>query len=322
MTATGAADALLSHTWKADEEVVDDGTWEHQPGPITRMVDDTIWSTTVNVPAHAGDLFQSHRKAALPDTKDSAPCDAVVHEFVLNAHSAERVNTELRVWGAAEYMSGREGTPGKSSVGGYHSEVDIFRATKVDAWYRSVHDVVLAALSCVEPGWCGAGEDAAECTADVAGWLNVSRRLDYNTMHGHGGCVWSCVYYADDGAAPDPRATTRSRTRVREGAAAASPPLSEDERSGLLGALLLRTRPDPLVQAFEFTPLAPNPGRLLIFPAHLQHAVMPRALRCPPIPLSAPPWALSLRISVAMNAYAPKTFRPGAYCLGGVLVSR
>ena len=63
-------------------------------------------------------------------------------------------------------------------------------------------------------------------------------------------------------------------------------------------------------------------GFLLVISAHLQHAVMPRALRRAPTPLSVLPWALSLRISVAMNVYVPGTFGPGAFCFGGVIFSR
>ena len=328
MAAQEAAAALLSHTWRAGDVVDDNGGWERQPGRMTRMHDD-IWGASTSgarQPHLTQTAFQSHRMAVLPDTKGGARIDSVVHEFTLDATSAEHVNAALRVRGESEYMSGREGV-GKSSVGGYHSEVEMFRATRTDAWYRHVHDVVLAALSVVEPGWRSAGEGVGECTADIAGWLNASRRLDYNIIHGHDGCVWSCVYYVDDGSTADPKTTapfnfTRSRKkRDREESPGTLPPLSDDETSGLLGALLLRTRPDPLVPAFEFTPLTSSPGRLLIFPAHLQHAVMPRALRRPPVPLSAPPWALSLRISIAMNAYRPNTFTPGAFVVGGVLVN-
>jgi hypothetical protein len=331
MNAHDAAAALLSHTWIADDEESGSGTWKRHQGPISRM-DDNIWDTSAAGADRQTLMFQSHRIAAFPDTKAGAPCDAVVHEFTLDAQRAELVNAVLREHGDSEYYSGRE-SAGKSAVGGYHGEVEIFRAAKPDAWYRTVHDIVLAALSVVEPRWRGDvdHEGASEGTApDVSGWLNASRRLDYNSLHSHEGpgCVWSCVYYAYDGSEPDPRTLapsnfTRSRKRAREGLAGAAPPLlSDDERSGLLGALLLRTRPQPLVQSYSFTPITPSAGRLVIFPAHLQHAVMPRALRCAPVPLSVVPWALSLRISVAMNAYAPGTFGPGAVCFGSVLFTR
>jgi hypothetical protein len=328
MNAHEAAEALLSHTWS--EEVGGSSTWKRHPGPISRL-DDNVWGTSAAGADGKTPLFQSHRSASFPDTKDGAPTHAVVHEFFLDAQRAKLVNASLCDHGDSEYYSGRD-SAGKSAVGGYHSEVEIFRAAKADAWYRPVHDIVLSALSVVEPGWCGDADDGcvSECTADVSGWLNASRRLDYNSLHCHEGpgCVWSCVYYADDGSAPDPRTLapsnfTRSRKRAREGMAGAAPPLlSDDERSGLLGALLLRTRPQPLVQSYSFTPIAPIAGRLVIFPAHLQHAVMPRALRRAPTPLSVLPWALSLRISVAMNVYVPGTFGPGAFCFGGVIFSR
>ena len=81
--------------------------------------------------------------------------------------------------------------------------------------------------------------------------------------------------------------------------------------AALAGALLLQTRPEPTTLAYSVLPIAPVPGELWLFPLHVTHAVMPRAMPSPegtPGPLGgslrpSPPPGGHLRISVACNIY-------------------
>ena len=252
------ASSLITH------KATMDGKWMRLPGHAERM-DEPNWSS------HTCDhsIFESHFSAVVPDTHNDNPVWATVHCFALPANTAHDVNGSLHAIGTQRYS--RFDGVARSNEGGYHSESTRFHADDQLAWYRGVHDVVLAAISIVEPSWRveaephGDHDDASACDAEVFGWLNASRAHDFNNLHAHPRCTWACVYYVDDGAGQGDTPGTPANS-------------GEEADDELLGALLLQTRPEPESDEFAFLPIRPQSGRLWLFPAHMPHAVMPRAI--------------------------------------------
>jgi uncharacterized protein (TIGR02466 family) len=107
-------------------------------------------------------------------------------------------------------------------------------------------------------------------------WANVSPAGSINQNHCHPGCVWSAVYYIDDGGDPEGGSLTLLDPRYPMNRMMA-PDLRFADKTG-------RTED---VQV-KVTPL---PGKLVVFPAWLTHGVKPH---------DGP----RDRISVAMNVMA------------------
>mmetsp|Transcript_15985 Transcript_15985/g.29067 ORF Transcript_15985/g.29067 Transcript_15985/m.29067 type:complete len:84 (+) Transcript_15985:205-456(+) len=80
--------------------------------------------------------------------------------------------------------------------------------------------------------------------------------------------------------------------------------MRERQQRSTPGALLLRTQMKPFTQEFGVFEIEPCPGRLVLFPGYVPHAVLPRCIgpasavaKSEKETLDAP----SLRISVACN---------------------
>ena len=233
----------------------------------------------------------------------------------------------------------------RSNQGGFHSDSVSFplKADAADAWYRGVHDLVLEAIKVIEPTWRDA---EVYGWLNASGKYDFNCLHDHGSRDG-----WSAVYYAASGAdmapsRPRPAADVPVSTAalslalLRGGAPnsellmaqsiadlraiaarhgisllAAEGDLRETSalsaEAALAGALLLQTRPEPTTLAYSVLPIAPVPGELWLFPLHVTHAVMPRAMPSPegtPGPLGgslrpSPPPGGHLRISVACNIY-------------------
>jgi hypothetical protein len=285
-----SAIALLSHSSKSSK-----GIWRVRPGSQTRS--EIALKQQPHSNTHHGaatTAFTSHRSVTLPDTCNGHATAAYVHQFVLPPGRAEEINRTLRLRAATKY-GGSDGLQ-LTNEGGYHSTGEIFDRGASDVWYRQAHDLVLSAMAIIEPDWAQGSADVAN-SLEVTGWLNASGAHDFNRLHHHGEeCVWSAIYYADDGAGSD-----------RPGA-----PLG-DADDGLRGALLLQTQPVPSQVDYHFYPVTPVPGTLWLFPAHLMHAVMPRVLHpgvggaavaIPKGPMPVPV-EMPLRVSVACNMCPP-----------------
>ncbi len=95
-------------------------------------------------------------------------------------------------------------------------------------------------------------------------WANVNRRSHGNEFHTHPGCVWSAVYYVDDGGiADDPSLGGQLEIQDPRGVAPAMyrPELVPNVPGG------------PSFGASEM--VAPVAGTMLMFPSWLSHAVRP-----------------------------------------------
>ena len=100
----------------------------------------------------------------------------------------------------------------------------------------------------------------------VTGWMNVSGKHDFNSLHDHGVAEWAAVYYVDPGS----------------GAAAPTPTASRDDagklESSLAGSMLLKFQPQAWMHEYSFLTIPPLAGDLWVFPGHVPHAVLPHAL--------------------------------------------
>lgn len=95
-------------------------------------------------------------------------------------------------------------------------------------------------------------------------WANVNRQSHGNEFHTHPGCVWSAVYYVDDGGiADDPSLGGQLEIQDPRGVAPAMyrPDLVPNVPGG------------PAFGASEM--ISPAAGNLLMFPSWLSHAVRP-----------------------------------------------
>jgi uncharacterized protein (TIGR02466 family) len=95
-------------------------------------------------------------------------------------------------------------------------------------------------------------------------WANVNRQSHGNEFHTHPGCVWSAVYYVDDGGiADDPSLGGQLEIQDPRGVAPAMyrPDLVPNVPGG------------PAFGASEM--ISPAAGTMLMFPSWLSHAVRP-----------------------------------------------
>lgn len=154
----------------------------------------------------------------------------------------------------------------RSNFGGYHSEPDLFR--RKDPAIVVLTELIRTALVTHVEREIG-GPLSVQFALE--GWLNVSRRGDFNRPHVHPSTSFAAVYYVDPGDAPE----------------------LERHRSGVLEFLDPRNRPHmfeargaPAADSFQ---LVPRASELVIFPAFLYHYVTPYLGERP-------------RVSIAVNA--------------------
>ncbi|MCF6274938.1 MAG: 2OG-Fe(II) oxygenase family protein [Robiginitomaculum sp.] len=98
---------------------------------------------------------------------------------------------------------------------------------------------------------------------DANMWANINRKGDANNAHTHPGCLWSCVYYVDDG---------------NDGATDTGGELTlEDPRFPMntmyIPSLVLRG-PDGEPQKPQHK-IKPQSGMMVLFPSWLRHSVRP-----------------------------------------------
>lgn len=95
-------------------------------------------------------------------------------------------------------------------------------------------------------------------------WANVNRSGHGNEFHTHPGCVWSAVYYVDDGGAgEDPSLGGQFEVQDPRGVA---PAMYRPE-------IVPKVPGGAAFGASEI--IAPVPGAVLMFPSWLSHAVRP-----------------------------------------------
>lgn len=174
----------------------------------------------------------------------------------------------------AAILARRNSHPGiaRSNILGWHSDTmmldwagdpaGLLARTVVETCAGFTHDMGR------RPG----GEPRFEFGMDM--WANISPAGASNQMHAHPSSLWSAVFYIDDGGDPDSGELVLLDPRFPMNRMTASDvALGERPAEGA-----------PLSQVH----LKPEPGKLVIFPSWLMHAVRPH---------SGP----GERISIAMN---------------------
>lgn len=184
---------------------------------------------------------------------------------------ADALNAELERLILAK-MEEDEGVT-RSNLGGWHSQSDLLAWSGEAGQRLAYHAAAMASANTVD-----VQPAAGQLHWQIEGWANVSRGGDSNLPHVHGGAFWSAVYY------------------VRVGTASGGRLVLHDPRMPALRmhAPNLRFKTDASDQAAFFKPAA---GRMVMFPAWLQHSVEP--------------WGgEDVRISIAMNLRAARGAPP------------
>lgn len=168
---------------------------------------------------------------------------------------ASRLNAALRDIIAARKAS----DPGisRSNILGWHSDTDMLRWGGEPARALGLATLQLCGAHTNDRGMTVSGKPRFEMGLEM--WANVSPPGASNQVHAHPGCVWSAVYYVDDGG---------------------------DQESGKLVLhdprfpMNRMTAPDLLFAANGKeeevrVEIAPVPGKLVAFPSWLMHGVKP-----------------------------------------------
>ncbi len=160
----------------------------------------------------------------------------------------------------------------RSNVLGWHSDTEMLRWGGEAAKALGVTLLQLCGLHTEDMGMQG-NEPRYEMAMDM--WANVSPAGASNQFHAHAGALWSAVYYVDNGGDPngklvllDPNFPTNRMY---------APDLQFVGEEG---------EKFPSLREFE-----PAPGKMVVFPSWLSHAVKPHE-------------GPRDRISIAMNVMA------------------
>jgi uncharacterized protein (TIGR02466 family) len=142
-----------------------------------------------------------------------------------------------------------------SNRGGWHSSPTLWdwETPEIEALKGWVHDGMLrmAALSTQETNLRNVDLEY------VAGaWANINEHGSYNDPHVHPDCDWSCVYYASSGE-PEPGWERNGQFELRD-------PRVMAQSSKLGGYGFARS-----------LLIDPEPGKMILFPAWMEHAVHP-----------------------------------------------
>ncbi len=160
----------------------------------------------------------------------------------------------------------------RSNILGWHSDTEMLRWGGDPARTLGMAMLQTCGQRTDDVGMKG-GQPRYEMSMEM--WANISPANASNQMHCHPGCIWSGVYYVDDGGDPssalvllDPNYPTNRMY---------APDLQFVGQGG---------------ERFPVRhEIAPEPGRMVIFPSWLNHAVKPHK-------------GPRERISIAMNVMA------------------
>jgi uncharacterized protein (TIGR02466 family) len=165
----------------------------------------------------------------------------------------EKVNDGL----INQILSARETDDGVniSNKGGWHSSPTLWdwKTPEIEAFKGWVHNCMLrmAALSTEETNL-----SSVDLEYVARAWANVNNHGHYNDLHIHPDCDWSCVYFAASGQ-PDSGWARNGKFELRD-------PRIMAQTSKLGGYGFARH----LV-------IDPEPGKMILFPAWMEHSVHP-----------------------------------------------
>lgn len=147
-----------------------------------------------------------------------------------------------------------------SNFGGWQSNDQMMMWAPREA--RTLLQTAIAACAPHTADTHPAGKRDFEFDANM--WANVNSVGDSNNAHAHPGCLWSCVYYVDDGRLTD----------IDE---VGGELMLEDPRfpmNVMYMPGLVNRGADGVPQTAQH-PVTPKTGMLVIFPSWLRHSVRP-----------------------------------------------
>ena len=160
----------------------------------------------------------------------------------------------------------------RSNIGGWHSNSEMLRWGGEAAKILALETIKTCGGHTTDVGM-RSNQPRYEFGLEM--WANISPAGASNQMHSHPGALWSAVYYVDDGGDPEAHLVLQDPNYPTNRMYAPD--------------LQFVTGPKQTAQVRET--FAPTPGRLVIFPSWLNHAVRPHNGERP-------------RISIAMNVLA------------------
>lgn len=142
----------------------------------------------------------------------------------------------------------------RSNLGGWHSDTEMLRWGGEPARRLGLATLQLCGAYTNDKGMQGA---APRFEMGLEMWANVSPPGASNQMHAHPGCVWSAVYYVDDGADAEGGKLVLHDPRFPMNRMAAPDLVFASE--GAMEEMRVE--------------IAPEPGKLVAFPSWLLHSV-------------------------------------------------
>lgn len=198
--------------------------------------------------------------------------------MVTSVNSAGALNEALR----DVIMQNKAQSAGiaRSNILGWHSDTEMLRWGGEPAKALGMAMLETCGARTDDVGMKG-GQPRYEMHMEM--WANVSPAGASNQYHAHPGCIWSGVYYVDDGG-------------DASGALVLMDPNFPTNRMYAPDLQFVGNKGERFPSLQE---IAPEPGRLVIFPSWLHHAVKPH---------NGP----RDRISIAMNVMALPARAAGA----------
>jgi len=180
--------------------------------------------------------------------------------FVTRLENAAALNAQLR-----ETILNREALDkglNLSNAGGWHSGLDFLQ------WGGpALKEVLLTAGRLAKSLTRDRKGRGANLRWQVECWANVNRRQQANKRHTHPGCFWSGTYYVDAGTeeGANPHA---SASNEPDGAFAFEDPRGAPQAQPRTRGAVTFWNPDQAL-------LAPEAGKMILFPSWMPHAVRP-----------------------------------------------
>lgn len=148
----------------------------------------------------------------------------------------------------------------KSNIGGWHSQDDMMRWAPNES--RAILTQAMQMCTKYTADIHPSGKRDFKFNANM--WANINQKGDSNNTHCHPGCLWSGVYYVDDGI------ETNSDD-------AGGHLIFEDPRfpmNSMYQPDLVYRSPDGVPQRNQHS-VTPKSGMIIMFPSWLRHSVRP-----------------------------------------------
>jgi len=176
------------------------------------------------------------------------------HILETRIKDATKLNADLA--GIVQARRGQDPGIDRSNIGGWHSDTEMLTWGGEAARRLALSTLQLCAAYTHDRGMRG---DLPRFEMGLEMWANLSPPGASNQVHAHPGCVWSAVYYVDDGGDLESGKLVLHDPRF---------PMNRMAAPDLVfaaGGVMEEMRVE----------IAPEPGKLIVFPSWLLHSVKP-----------------------------------------------